>query len=118
MTEGEVRNGAGMRVGSGNVFSKVPVEDSKEMQGSTAAAAGGAPAKAINATEMFSPKDRFQFTLLRVKAKIKGAECIVFEDAETLPSKARCERKVRFSCPHFFGVTSVMDEDIRVSTNV
>ena len=55
MTEGEVRSGSISGVGSGNVFSKVPVEDSKEMQGSTAAVAGGAPAKAKYAAEMFSP---------------------------------------------------------------
>jgi hypothetical protein len=44
-----------MRVGSGNVFSKVPAKESKEMQGSSAAVPGGAPAKARNAAEMFSP---------------------------------------------------------------
>ena len=55
MTEGEVRSGAGMRVGSGNVFSMVPVKESKEMQRSTAAVPGGAPAKAKYAAEMFSP---------------------------------------------------------------
>jgi hypothetical protein len=57
-----------MRVGSGNVFSKVPVKESKEMQGSTAAVPGGAPAKARYAAEMFSPLRAFIFTLLRVKA--------------------------------------------------
>jgi len=55
MTEGEVRNGAGMRVGSGNVFSRVPAKETKEMQGSTAAVPGGAPVKAKYAAEMFSP---------------------------------------------------------------
>jgi hypothetical protein len=50
-----VRNGAGMRVGSGNVFSRVPAKETKEMQGSTAAVPGGAPVKAKYAAEMFSP---------------------------------------------------------------
>ena len=68
MTEGEVRNGAGMRVGSVSVFSREPVKESKKMQRSTAAVPGGAPAKARYAAEMFSPLRAFKFTLLRVKA--------------------------------------------------
>ncbi len=74
MTEGEVRSGAGMRVGSGNVSSKVPVKESKEMQGSTAAVPGGAPAKARYAAEMFSPLRAFKFTLLRAEAAEWSAE--------------------------------------------
>jgi len=46
----------------------VPVKESKEMQRSTAAVPGGAPAKARYAAEMFSPLRAFKFTLLRVKA--------------------------------------------------
>jgi len=34
---GGLEHGAGMRVGSGNVSSKVPAKESREMQGSTAA---------------------------------------------------------------------------------
>ncbi len=75
MTEGEVRNGAGTRVGSGNVFSKVPAKESKEMQGSTAAVPGVAPAKARYAAEMFSPLKTFKFNLFRgiVAADHSGA---------------------------------------------
>lgn len=56
MTEGEVRNGAGMRVGSGILSSKVPVKESKEMQRSTAAVPGGAPAKANGRGNVFPSK--------------------------------------------------------------
>ena len=57
-----------MRVGSGNVSSKVLAMETKEMQGSSAAAAGSAPAKAKYAAEMFSPLRAFKFTLLRAEA--------------------------------------------------
>lgn len=86
MTEGEVRCGAGMRVGSGNVFSMVPAKESKEMQGSSAAAAGGAPAKAINAAEMYPPHRAFKFTLLRVKAAEWSAGTRFFERGIALSS--------------------------------